>query len=84
MSKRLIICRDVIFDEQAAWDWKSGKESSTIIYDNNLLESLEEETVHIQDEVSPQSSPTSSSSSESAPHETRRLAEIYGQTRRIL
>ena len=59
VSKRLIISRDVIFDEQAAWDWKSGKENSTVIYDNNLLDPLEEEAEPVQDEVPQLSSPAS-------------------------
>ncbi|XP_074356574.1 uncharacterized protein LOC141696316 [Apium graveolens] len=81
--------RDVIFGEQAAWDWKNGKESGNIIYDNNLLE---EETGTVLEEVPLHASPTSSSSSESAsssspestPHKTRSLVEIYGQIKRIL
>lgn len=84
ITKRIIISRDVIFDENAAWDWKNEKENGTIIYNNTLLESLEGETMPDQDEVSPQSSPESSSSSESPPRKTKSLAEIYGQTRRML
>ncbi|XP_074356577.1 uncharacterized protein LOC141696321 [Apium graveolens] len=89
VSKKLIISRDVIFGEQAAWDWKNGKESGNIIYDNNLLE---EETGTVLEEVPLHASPTSSSSSESAsssspeatPRKTRSLVEIFGQIRRIL
>ena len=85
VSKKLTISRDVIFDEQAAWDWKNGNESSTITYDNTLLEE-ETNTVpeDVPEDVPPQVSPTSASSSESAPRKTRGLDEIYGRTRRIL
>lgn len=81
-TKKIIISRDVIFNEDKEWVWKDEKEISTTSFDINLLEPLEEEITPF---VPPTPAPSSSSeSSDSPPQKTRSIGEIYDQTRRVL
>lgn len=85
ITKKVIISRDVIFNEEASWEWKNEKESSSIFLDNDAFDPIEEEgsTPPTPPSNSPPSS-SSSSSYESPPRKTRSMADLYGATRRIL
>ncbi|KAL8104868.1 hypothetical protein AgCh_028873 [Apium graveolens] len=85
ITKKVIISRDVIFNEEASWEWKNEKESSRIFLDDDAFEPIEEEgsTPPTPPSNSPPSS-SSSSSYESPPRKTRSMADLYGTTRRIL
>ncbi|CAL5325451.1 unnamed protein product [Camellia sinensis] len=82
-QKKVIICRDVLFDEKASFDWKEKKVQDQSIAFNEELESLQVEDVATLDSpqrlspiASSQSSPSSSSSSPSStPRNIRSLSD---------
>ena len=60
ITKKTIIGRDVIFNEEEAWEWKNEKKSTSILLDNNAFEPIEEEGS--TPPTPPSNSPSSSSS----------------------
>ena len=90
-TNKLIISRDVIFDEKAAWNWEEGKIlKKTILVDElqtkTLVETGNGSTSTSSPQDSPRSvplspsteSPTSSSSSPSStPRKMRSLSDVY-------
>ncbi|CAL5370298.1 unnamed protein product [Camellia sinensis] len=86
-QKKVIICRDVLFDEKASFDWKEKKVQDQSIAFNEELESLQVEDVATLDSpqrlspiASSQSSPSSSSSSPSStPRNIRSLSDVYAR-----
>ena len=84
---KVIVCRDVIFDEKAFWDWKEKKIENQVVTLQEGLENRENECSHEAPQVgspnaSPQISPTppsnlSSSSSSLPPRRMRHINEVY-------
>ncbi|KAL8102451.1 hypothetical protein AgCh_027080 [Apium graveolens] len=86
ITRKVVISRDVIFNEVASWEWKKEKESLCFFLDNYAFDPVEEEgsTPPTPPSNSPPNSSSSSSSSESLPKKTRTMVNLYGETRRIL
>ncbi|KAL8123781.1 hypothetical protein AgCh_011684 [Apium graveolens] len=84
--RKIVISRDVIFNEEASWKWKNEKERSSAFLDDDAFDPIEEEgsTPPTPPSNSPPNSSSSPSSSESLPRKTRTMADLYGETRRIL
>ena len=90
-TNKLIISRDVIFDEKAAWNWEEGKILKKTILVNELQTKAPVETGNGSTSTSsPQDSPrsvplspstesptSSSSSSSSTPRKLRSLSDVY-------
>ncbi|KAF2301069.1 hypothetical protein GH714_019859 [Hevea brasiliensis] len=99
VKKKLIISRDVIFEEEKSWPWQSEKKEEELenvnIFTVKLRDAGGATTVSEEGEVSPKStaqiSPTSTSESESdsnstnstPPRKFRSLQEIYNETREV-
>ena len=83
----MIICRDVLFDEKASFDWKEKKVQDQSIAINKESKSLQVEDVaalespqRVSPIASSQSSPSSSSSSPSSPpRNIRSLSDVYAR-----
>ena len=79
-TKKTIISRNVIFDEEGEWDWRSNNE------DYNFFPSFEEENVEQprEDPATPPTSPTTSSQGDESSSERtprfRSLQDIYEVT----
>ncbi|XP_070012611.1 uncharacterized protein [Nicotiana sylvestris] len=87
-SVKVVVSRDVEFDEELAWDWEAQEETS---YDFLLYFGDEEEpeTVEpVQDTTPPPSptnvaSPSSQESSNEQPERTRIIQELYDSTEEV-
>lgn len=83
-SKKVIVSRDVVFDENAVWNWKNenveGKKVPAVILEKNPTSSEGEENFPSTPN-SPSSTPSSPSSSSSSPSSTpikiRSLDDVY-------
>ncbi|GKV12661.1 hypothetical protein SLEP1_g23784 [Rubroshorea leprosula] len=82
---RAVISRDVDFDEEAMWDWKSQEENYEFLPSFAKEDDEEERQKIITPPASPsrgEISPSEGSSSE-GPLRTRRLSDIYRETEEI-
>ena len=41
IKKKVIVSRDVIFNEEASWEWKNKKESSSVFLDDDAFDPIE-------------------------------------------
>ena len=85
-TNKLIISRDVLFDEKASWDWKGKQvqnEGSPMYGELENEQSDDDEEVDVPNQMSPSasshSSPSNSSSSSpsSTPRKMRSLEDVY-------
>lgn len=85
VTRKTIVSRDVIFNEDEAWDWKDENECTNISFHYNLLEPSDEEIITTPPPSPAATSPPSSSeSSSNAPQKTKSISELYDETKRIL
>ena len=77
-TKKLIIIRDVEFNESAAWNWQEEmEEKGNIIVLQLQSEGLEQQEREALDSTTITSSQSTSTSTNSPPRKTRPLQEIY-------
>ncbi|KAM5569751.1 hypothetical protein ABKV19_016986 [Rosa sericea] len=84
-KEKIVISRDVIFNEKALWDWKSKSvQISTLqVGEDNEGEEFEEEAdyfqspVHSPQPASPQSPQSQASTPSSTPRRMRSLCDVY-------
>ncbi|GMJ02182.1 hypothetical protein HRI_003887400 [Hibiscus trionum] len=92
-TKKLLISRDVVFDEKSSWTWNEMQINEATIQEDD--ESTNQQTIErnmtdgggnsqlsTPDSVSGSSASASSSSSSTPPRKWRSLTEIYEQTER--
>lgn len=82
VTKKVVVSRDVEFEEEASWDWSIQEESS---YDFlPYIEEEENEEQETEGESSTPSTPSSSSTSSSeGPQRFRSISDLYEATERI-
>jgi hypothetical protein len=85
-TNKVIISRDVLFDEKAKWNWEQGQVEDQLVPMMFLLQRLAQENESNDDSTHPSSSSTSSlsspssqSSSSTSPMRLRNLDDIYAR-----
>jgi len=76
-TKKVIISRDVVFDEKAFWNWRNDKVEEKTVPTVNLKQSSASSENRQQIPSTPSSPGSSSSSPSSTPIKMRSLSDIY-------
>ncbi|KAA0054682.1 integrase [Cucumis melo var. makuwa] len=87
VSRKIIISRDVIFNEDKSWNWSDDIDEAKSpfhvnIEENKVAQELEQVEIQVV-ESSSSLTPSSTSDDEISPRRTRSIQEIYNATKRI-
>ena len=88
MTKKMMVCKDVVFDEEASWNWNDEpKDYKFFVFPDDCDEpsDIASPSVPPTSPITPQpNTPSSSASSSEGPRGTRSLRDIYDKTEELI